>query len=50
MGKKTPRQESLFNKVTGPEACDFIKNKLQYSCFPVNFETFLRTYFFTEQL
>ena len=49
-GKKTPMLESLFHKVTGPEACYFIKNRLQYSCFPVNFIKVLRTRFFTEQL
>ena len=39
-GKKAPMQESLFNKVAGPETCVFFKNRLQYSCFPVNFATF----------
>ena len=41
---------SLFNEVAGPEACGFIKERLQYRCFPVNFAKFLRTRFFTEQL
>ena len=26
---------SVFNKVTGLNACNFIKKKLQYKCFPV---------------
>ena len=37
---------SLFDKVADPEACDFLKNRLQYSCFPVNFATFLKTCLF----
>ena len=37
MGKKAPMLESLFNKVASPEAYDFIKKRLQYSCFSVNF-------------
>ena len=28
--------ESLFNKVAGLKACNFIKKKLQHRCFPVN--------------
>ena len=31
---------SLFNKVAGPHACNFIKKRLQYSCFPVNITPF----------
>ena len=46
MGKKVPMQESLFNKVTGSEACNLIKNRLQYSRFPIYFPTFSRTHFF----
>ena len=42
--------ESLFNKVAGPQACNFIKMRLQYSCFPVKFAKFLRTPSFTEHL
>ena len=34
-GKK-PVLESLFNKVTGPKTCNFIKKRLQHRCFPVN--------------
>ena len=35
--------QSLFNKVAGLQTCNFIKKRLQYRCFPVNFATFLRT-------
>ena len=35
--------KSLFNKVAGPEACNFIKKKLQHRCFSVKFAKFLRT-------
>ena len=35
--------ESLFNKVAGLKACNFIKNELQHKCFPVNFRKFLKT-------
>ena len=35
--------ESLFNKVAALQACIFIKNRLQHSCFPVNIATFSRT-------
>ena len=38
--------ESLFNKVSGLMACNFIKKRLQDRCFPVNIATFLRTAFF----
>ena len=34
--KKTPVLESLFNKVSGLEACNFIKKRLQYRFFTVN--------------
>ena len=37
--------ESLFNKVTGLKACNFIKKKLRYRCSPVNVAKFLRTPF-----
>ena len=37
--------ESLFNKVVCLETCNFIKNRHQHRCFPVNFEKFLRTSF-----
>ena len=42
--------EFLFNKVAGTEACGFIKKRLRYSCFSVNFANILRTRLFTEQL
>ena len=35
IGRKTPVLESLFNKVTGHQACDFTKNRLQRRRFPV---------------
>ena len=35
--------ESLFNKVAGLQACNFIKKRLQHSCFSVNIVKFLRT-------
>ena len=35
--------ESLFNKFAGLEVCDFIKKRLQLSCFPLNIAKFLRT-------
>ena len=35
--------ESLFNKVAGFQACNFIKKRLQHWCFPVKFAKFLRT-------
>ena len=35
--------KSFFNKVADLQACNFIKNGLQYRCFPVNFAKFLRT-------
>ena len=37
--------ESLFNKVAGLQACNFIENRLQCMCFPVHIANFyLRTY------
>ena len=33
-----------------PQASSFIKKRLWHSCFPVNFEKFLRTPFFIEHL
>ena len=45
---KSPEFESLFNKVAGLEACNFIKNSIQHRSFPVKFANFLRTRFFTE--
>ena len=34
---------SLFNKVAGLQTSNFIKKRLQYRCFPVNFTKFLGT-------
>ena len=48
--RKTPVLESLFNKVAGLQACNFITNRLQHRCFPVKFTKFLRTLFLTEHL
>ena len=33
--------ESLFNKVAGLKACNFIKKRLQHGCFPVSFKNIL---------
>ena len=41
--KISPVLESLFNKVVGLMACNFITNRLQQRCFPVKFAEFLRT-------
>ena len=35
--------ESLFNKVSGLQVCNFIKKQLQQICFLVNIAKFLRT-------
>ena len=48
-------QESIcvkvfFNKVTGPQNCNFIKKRLQHRYFPVKFAKFSRTPHFTEHL
>ena len=32
------------------KACNFIKKRLRHRCFPVNFVTFLRKFFFAELL
>ena len=47
--RRTPVLESLFNKVAGLKACNFIKNRLQHGCF-VKFANLLRTSFFKEHL
>ena len=44
--RKTPVLESLFNKIAGLEACNFIKKTLQRRCFPVKLAKLLRTPFF----
>ena len=41
--RKTLLFESLFNKVTGLRACNFIKKRLQHSSFPVQLDKFLKT-------
>ena len=46
--RKTPVFESLFTKVTGLNACSFIKKRLRHRCFPVKFPRILRTSFFKE--
>ena len=49
--RKTPVPESLFfDKVTGLRPVTLLKNKLWYSCFPVNFVKFSRRLFFAERL
>ena len=41
---------SLFNKVAGLNACNFLKKRLQCKCFPVNIAKFFKTSFSIEQL
>ena len=41
--RKTPALESLFNKFIGRKACNFINERLQHRCFPVDIVKFLRT-------
>ena len=48
--RKTPVLESLFSKVAGLKACNFIKKRLQHRCFPVNIAKFLRAAIFIEHL
>ena len=43
--RKKPVLESIFNKVSGLQVCNFIKKRLQT---PVKFAKFLRAPFFTE--
>ena len=50
INRKTPVLESLFKEVAGLQACNFIKNRIQHRCFPVNITKFLRTPFFKEHL
>ena len=35
--------ESLFNKIAGLKACNFIKKRLQHKGFPMNFRKFTKT-------
>ena len=44
--RKKPVLGSLFNKITGLQARNFMQKILQHSCFPVKFGKFLRTPFF----
>ena len=41
--------ESLFNKAAALKACNPIKKRFQHRCFPMKFEKFLRTPFFTKE-
>ena len=43
--RKKPVMESLFSKVTGLQACDFIKKRLPHRYFPVKSSKCLRTPF-----
>ena len=36
---------SLFNKVAGPQACNFIKKRIQHRCVPVKLENFYKHLF-----
>ena len=47
--QKKPTMKSLFNKLAGLTACNFIKKRLQRRCFPVNIEIF-KSSFFIEHL
>ena len=40
---KTSVLESICNKVAGLKACNFIKKRLQHTCFPLKYAKFLRT-------
>ena len=41
--RRTPVLESLFNKVAGLQAFNFIKKRLYHRCFSVNIAKFFRT-------
>ena len=41
--QENTRLESLYNKATSIEICNFIKKRLQCRCFPDNIAKFLRT-------
>ena len=43
--RKTLKSESLFNKVPGLKACNFIKKRLRHRCFPVKFAKCLQYLF-----
>ena len=42
--------KSLFNRARSLQACNFTEKRLQRRCFPVEFDNFVRTPSFTEQL
>ena len=44
--RETSVLESLFNKVVGLEAYNFIKNRFRHTCLPVNIAKFLKNSFF----
>ena len=46
----TTVQKSLFNKAAGLKAFNFIKKRLQHSCFSVNIAKSLNTAFFIENI
>ena len=46
--EKTPVMESYLNKVSGLQAYNFIKKRLQHRRFPATIAKFLRTAFFRE--
>ena len=48
--RRTLILESLFNKVGDLKPSNFIKNRLQRRCFPVNIAKFFRATFFIEHL
>ena len=50
ISREITRVRVFFNKVAGPQNCNFIKNRLQHKFFPVKFAKFLRTRCFTEHL
>ena len=50
MHRKTHVLESRFSRLPGLKACNFIKKRIQHSCFPVNIAQFLRTAIFIEHL
>ena len=43
-------EKQLSFKIGVPQACNFIKKRLQHRCFPVKLAKFLRTPFFKEHL
>ena len=48
--KKTPLLESLFNKFVSLQDCNFIQNRLQHRCFPVNVPKFSEKHFYRTPL